>query len=119
MKKLILALLLVSSSVFAQPREWTTEEKTWAAAWLAVRAADWAQTREIARNPDRYWEVNPLIGRHPTLGQVNRFFVVSTALGLAAGHYLPEYRKSMYQFWFAIEGAAVLHNLRVGVNIRF
>lgn len=123
MKPVTIAFLLVAvlfhGCAQAQPREWTTEEKAWAAAWLAVRAADWAQTREIARNPDRFWEANPLLGRHPTLGQVNRHFIVSTGLGLAVAHYLPEHRKSMFQLWFAIEGAVVLHNLRVGVSIRF
>lgn len=35
---------------------------------------DWLQTSIVARNPTRYYEENPFLGKHPTPSQVNRWF---------------------------------------------
>jgi len=52
-------------------------------AYLALHVADWGQTRRIAKSPDTLHELNPLLGKHPTLGDVNRYFI-ATGLGHVA-----------------------------------
>lgn len=117
MKAAILALALLAMPAHAH--DWTASEKGWAAAWLATRAVDWAQTRHIARNPARFRELNPLLDRHPSLGDVNRYFIVSTAAMLLAAHYLPKYRKGMLQVWFAVGAGYVAHNASIGIRMEF
>ena len=117
MKAVLLALALLAMPAHAH--DWTAPEKGWAAAWLATRAVDWAQTRHIARNPARFHERNPLLDRHPSLGDVNRYFIVSTAAMLLAAHYLPKHRKGMLQVWFAVGAGYVAHNASIGIRMEF
>ena len=114
---LILALALLALPAHAH--DWTDSEKRWAAAWIATRAVDWAQTRHVARNPDRFREINPFFGRHPSLGEVNRNFVLTTAAGLLAAHYLPQYRKTMLQVWFAVGVGVTARNAAIGIRMEF
>ena len=117
MKAAILALALLAMPAHAH--DWTASEKGWAAAWLATRAVDWAQTRHIARHPDRFRELNPMLDPHPSLGEVNRMFLLTTAAGLLAAHYLPKYRKGMLQVWFAVGAVVVARNAHIGVRLEF
>ena len=103
----------------AQARDWTNEELGWGAAAAAVRLADWAQTRNIVRNPDRFREVNPLIGEHPSRGRVDGVFILGSALLFAAAHYFPEYRKSILQVYVVIGGGVVARNASIGVKMSF
>lgn len=100
MRAIVLCLALLALP--AQAREWTDEELRWGAALAVTRLVDWGQTRYIAKHPDRFREVNPLIGDHPSLGEVNRHFIVSTALMFAAAHYLPQYRTRLLQVYVVV-----------------
>lgn len=113
----VCALAFVSS--LAQARDWTAEEKGWAVAGVAAHIVDWGQTRHIARHPDKFRELNPLLPEHPTLGEVNRHFLVSTAVMLAAAHYLPQYRKAMLQVWVAVGVIGTARNAHIGVRFDF
>ena len=117
MRALMLAILLIAWPVSA--RDWTGEDIGWGAAAAAVRLADWAQTRNIVRNPDRFREANPIIGEHPSRGRVDGSFVLGSALLFGLAHYLPEYRKSILQWFVVLGGAAVARNARIGVRMRF
>lgn len=116
-RALVVVLLLLAAPVSAQ--DWSAEEKTWAAAWLTTMAVDWGQTRYIARHPDRFRELNPMLPDHPTLGQVNRHFLVGTALMFAAAHYMPTYRTGMLQVWFGLGVIGVARNAHLGVRFEF
>lgn len=117
MRALMLALLLIAWPVSA--RDWTGEEIGWGAAAAAVRLADWAQTRNIVRNPDRFREANPIIGEHPSRGRVDGAFVLGSALLFGLAHYLPQYRKQILQ-WFVVLGAGVVaRNAIIGVRMSF
>ena len=63
LKLIFAALLLVSFS--SQADEWTESDIKYEAAYLALHTVDWGQTRNIAKNPSRYSEVNPVLGKHP------------------------------------------------------
>lgn len=118
MRALALAILLIAWPVSA--RDWTGEELGWgAAAAAAVRLADWAQTRNITRNPDRFREVNPIIGEHPSKGRVDGAFVIGSALLFGLAHYLPEYRKQILQWFVVLGGGVVARNASIGVRMSF
>ncbi len=117
MRALMLAILLIAWPVSA--RDWTGEEIGWGAAAAAVRLADWAQTRNIVRNPDRFREVNPIIGEHPSMGRVDGVFILGSALLFAAAHYFPEYRRSILQVYVVIGSGVVARNASIGVKMSF
>ena len=37
---------------------------------------DWQQTRQIALHPERWGEMNPILGKHPTTGKVDTYFTI-------------------------------------------
>lgn len=117
MRALLLACLLIAGPVSA--RDWTGEEIGWGAAAAAVRLADWAQTRNIVRNSDRFREANPIIGEHPSRGRVDGSFVIGSALLFGAAHYWPQYRKQILQWFVVLGGGVVARNASIGVRMSF
>lgn len=115
----MIAVILLAFAGAAHARDWTASEKAWAAAWLATRAADWSQTRYIARHPEQFRETNQFLPDHPSLGEVNRHFIVSTALMFAAAHYLPQYRTRLLQVYVVVGAGYVVHNIGIGVRFQF
>ena len=76
MKHIILTILMLPMMAHA----WTTTQK---ALYLSAQSAtviDWAQTRYIAKNPDKFTEVNPLLGEKPSTDKVDAFMVARLAL---------------------------------------
>lgn len=57
---------------------------------LIVLCLDWLQTLQIARNPVRWFETNPVLGRHPSERRVHAWFgfVLAAYLASAFGLYL-------------------------------
>jgi hypothetical protein len=72
MSKIIYVLLGVQILVFLLPTnifaadEWSTQDKSLEATWQILHFIDWRQTRTIAKNPDKYREMNPILGEHPS-----------------------------------------------------
>lgn len=82
--------------------------------------ADWAQSRNVAANGLNYIEMNPLMGRHPSVDTVDVYFIgTATVLGLAT-HYLPsKWRKRLLTGWVVVGGISVGNNINVGVGFGF
>ncbi|MFZ2540349.1 MAG: hypothetical protein WAW75_01095 [Gallionella sp.] len=118
MFKFILALLLVSTSAFAD--EWTSADSKREAVYLTLHTLDWAQTRNIARNPDKWHEQNNILGKHPSVPQVDRYFIATAALQFAVAYYLPaEYRKAFQYLSIGHDAGFVAHNFSIGIGVRF
>lgn len=117
MKTIILFLLLISS---AQADEWTREDSYREATYLTLHTMDWAQTRNIARNPDKWHEQNSILGKHPSVGKVDGYFALTGLAHVAFSYCLPsEYRKAFQYVTIGIEGGAVAHNFSIGVGTKF
>jgi hypothetical protein len=70
MNKLILTvfLILIASPVQAEYRfaqDWTKTDTVLEAVYAGLTIVDWGQTRDIAKHPQQYSEMNPLLGKHP------------------------------------------------------
>lgn len=113
----LLALCLAVTPAYAA--DWTPHEKGWAAAALTFTLMDWAQTRHIARHPDRWRELNPLLPQHPTLGQVNRHFIRSIAAGAALVYFLPEYRLPILKTITVVQFGVTARNAYLGIRMEF
>jgi hypothetical protein len=121
MKKILSIILLsLSLNTYADSREWTEEEKRWGATAGALLLADWSTTRNMTRryNED-YYEQNPLLGRRPSAGAVNLYFLAVTPAVFLAADYFSDYRKEILQATSLIELIVVGNNLRIGLKFQF
>ena len=72
---------------------------------------DWSQTRYIAKNPDKFYEMNPLLGKHPSVLRVNLHFFLALLLALIPGYPIITF------IWWAMEVALVVNNYRIGIKL--
>jgi hypothetical protein len=100
--------------------DWTVEERTTFAVSSVLLVADWAQTRQIARNADLFHETNPILGAHPSTGCVNGYFAAALALNYVIGNSLPRgWRKVWFVGVQSVEANVVQHNLSIGLSLSF
>jgi hypothetical protein len=83
--------------------------------------SDWGQTRYIASHPQVYWEEdNPFLGKHPSMGQVNAWFIGSLAVNNGIMVVLPKkYRPYYAGAVTAYEAHLVIRNNSIGVKVDF
>ena len=81
---------------------------------------DWGQTRYIASNSDRFNELSPLLGDHPSIGKVNRHFVMSSIAIVGVAMILPsKYRKLFLGATAILEIGVTAHNRSIGIGMKF
>ena len=119
-----LAIIIICFLFFASPAAaydaWTKTDLALEGAAIGLMAADWAQTRTVSRNPDKYHETNPILGDHPSTDTVDRYFAASILGHVAVAHCIPaRWRQWWAGAFIAIEGATVGHNNSIGVGMRF
>lgn len=115
---IIIALIMV----FGVPAhaEWTHDDTRYQAAFIAAAVADWGQTLCIANNPDRFYETNFLLGRHPSSDRVNIYFPAAIVLHTVVAVALPpKYRRAWQLVWIGIETSMVLNNASIGIKLDF
>ena len=113
---LVIILVLIPSMAMS----WDSKDTYYQGAVVASLLVDMTQTLHIADNPDKYYEMNPLLGAHPSKEKVVGYFmggiVTHTAIAMALP---PEYRRIWQCVWIGIEGATVYRNYNVGVKFDF
>ena len=116
---LIVMLVLITSNAFAFDK-WSKVDYSLAAAALTVDTIDWLQTRYIADHPNKFYELNPIIGRHPSTEKVNTYFISTILIGAGIAYVLPsKWRKVWLGSCTAIELGVTAHNFDVGIGLRF
>jgi hypothetical protein len=117
---LVGTLLLISTGVFADNRAWTGEEKAWLGTAVAFTVTDWATTRNLSRRYNEgYYENNPILGKHPSTGRVDLYFVSAGLLGYAIADNLDQNRKLFLQGWTAVGIFYTNRNLGIGLKMKF
>ena len=120
LSRAMVCALAIAATPATAADEWTVPQATKATALAVLTVADWAQTRNIARHPERWHETNPMLGRHPSVGDVDKHFAVASLIGAAALHALPtRYRDWALNAGLVIEAGCVANNLRLGIGIKF
>lgn len=125
-------LLLVCSQ--ARADYWSNDRLTNSViiASNVLTVMDWAQTRHIADNPERFMETGPAadeIGIHPTTGEVNRYFIQTLIVWNGIGYFLPDSVTTFGKTWSpkqvfyisltAYEGSYVMNNRQIGIRMQF
>jgi hypothetical protein len=118
--RLLLAFVLLSGCASAQ---WTTADTIRQGAIVALQAADYFQTRTIATETYsgtdclRWTEQNPILGEHPTVGQVNAFFITAIAANALVSYLLPPTWRMGWQYLsVGYQGNVVLDNHNAGIS---
>lgn len=110
----------VMGSAQAADEEWTTLQKVAYTTSIAANIIDWGQTRTIAKNPDKYRELNTFLGDHPSVARVNNYFIGTTALLAVLPHMSDTYRKYMMPMVAAGLTLNIARNhFKVGLKISF
>lgn len=124
MKKVIIstmlavsALLIISTSAYAA---WSRPDTYREIASESLLFIDYSQTYNIANTPDRFYEHNPILGRHPSIGRVNLYFISSMILHPIISYILPSKVRPYFQYiTIGIETSCIANNMRVGIGMRF
>jgi len=118
----LLCMLLLPQARAAEP--WDTTDKVLGTTAVALQIVDWGQTRYIAKHPEQYRESGPVtkrvIGEHPSVGQVDAYFVVYIATTLLIADRLsPPIRKVFLGVTSVIQISVTAHNRSIGVKMSF
>lgn len=104
----------------ARAADWTRTDSAFQIASSALIVADWAQTREIAKHPERWRETNLILGEHPSRGKVNAYFAACLVGNAAIAYALPApYRRWWQIATVVVEAGYVAHNYHLGIRVSF
>ena len=111
MRWLVLIIFVVTSC------SWNRTDKAIFVTGMSLKAVDYIQTREIARNPN-YYELNPIIGKYPSKEKVTVYFALGGLMYYLVANWLPErWRTPWLSFWATASFTCVVHNHRIGIRI--
>ena len=122
---LVVTFLVVPFAVHAEEsnRKWSKIDRVFQATSILAIAADWNQTRQIAKNPKLYYEngvAEVVLGRHPSLSRVNWYFAGSMILNTAIAYALPNPYRRMFQIGSIVyEAYWINNNYGIGIRINF
>jgi hypothetical protein len=104
----------------AAPEDWSTSTRALTGLSMALTVADWGQTRMIARNPQTYRELNPILGPHPSQSRVDAYMIGYLATQYLIAEYAPEPMKTLLlTYVLVVQAKAVGNNRSIGLQIRF
>jgi len=115
---LLFSVFILSASCGG--REWTKTDTALEAVWQVGHVADWMQTRQVAKHPAQWEELNPILGKHPSVGKVDTYM-----LGAALAHYgisyaLPKEYRGIWQYIsITVKYGVVGYNSAIGVSVKW
>ena len=120
-KKLLVTVLMSFSTLsWADNRTWTSEEKAWLGTAAAFTVTDWATTRNLSRRYNEgYYENNPILGKYPSTGRVDLYFISAGLIGYTIADNLDQNRKMFLQAWTAVGIFYTNRNLGIGLKMKF
>jgi hypothetical protein len=97
--------------------KWIPENTALLATDFVLTGLDYGQTKYIARHPDKYYEKNTILGKHPSESSVNTYFPLYFIAKNAITVALPNPYRLIWQG--ALVGADsyyVIHNKGMGIG---
>lgn len=84
-----------------------------------MTVVDWGQTQDI-RNHNGMIELNPILGRSPSRGAVNAYFISVLAIHPVISIALPESCRTIWQsIYIGVEWTAISSNYNGGLRLSF
>ncbi len=116
---IIFIILLMTGTALAQDK-FTKEDWAREIAWGTLHLIDLGQTLNIAKDPKHYHEINPILGKHPKVGDVYAVFIFSAFAHPVVSYLLPNpYRKAFQYVTIGMTGMAVINNFSIGLRLDF
>jgi hypothetical protein len=132
----MLAIVALLWHVRASAQEWTDGDWVRQGSWEVLHILDWAQTRDVARNPQRFIENNPAMGEHPSVKRVDSYMGAWLLIHPAISHALPRlgallpenlqralgvrhWREGWQYVTLGVKAGAVYNNFTLGVRADF
>ncbi|MBW2610685.1 MAG: hypothetical protein JRC68_10140 [Deltaproteobacteria bacterium] len=113
---MILLALCLPGCIHSDP--WTKTDKILEGTYLTLHCVDWLQTRSA--DWDEFYETNPILGRAPSKGKVDLYFLGTGILHPIITHVLPQkYRKYWQAVTIGMEAYTVGNNYHIGMRIGF
>lgn len=118
--KILFSMILFLVLASPAHADWTKKDTVYQLTYTVLHLIDWGQTLDIARNPDDFYEMNPILGEHPSVGRVNTYNIVSLITHTAISYYLPpKYRRWWQVSAIGVKVILVSHNNNIGVKVSF
>ena len=116
MKLLLLILLLFPFT--ASSKELTQSQKVGELAFQTANFIDMLQTIEIVEHSDRWYETNPILGKHPRKNEVITYFMIRGSLHYQITKWLPEkFKIPWLTVTFFPQIPIIEHNHNLGIRI--
>jgi len=118
-----LALALPTQAEEENPNRWTLMDTSLELTFATGLMIDWMQTTYLTRGvppPGENWtESNPLLGKHPSRGRVNVYFLTCLIGHVGIAYLLPKPWRTWWQLsGISIEAYSVGSNYSVGFGLR-
>ena len=118
MKKLLLSLTLILWLSTANSEELSKAEKVGELSFQVVNFIDMMQTIEIVQHSDRWYETNPILGKHPQQHEVITYFMIRGATHYHITKWLPKkFRPAWLTVTFLPQIPLIEHNHNLGIRI--
>lgn len=116
---LVLAFVLIASPVHGADK-WTDGDIAREVVFQAMHVIDYHQTMNVVNHPDKYRELNPVIGEHPSRDRLNAFMFTGAVLHIGVTHFLPAKWRPYWQYLtIGIKAGCIVQNLNTGLRIDF
>lgn len=107
-------VLFFSRSALAD--NWNTTDYVMLGASSTLLVLDWAQTRDLVRS-ENYRERNPILGEHPNVGDVDKYFATALLLNAGIAYLLPQTPRRLFLgAVILVETGTVIQNYRIGLR---
>lgn len=121
MKPIVLLLIVAALySCNSHADDWTMGDTVRQSILLGVTFIDYKQTTNIAEHPEKWHEISPILGSHPSRDKVNLYFLATAALQFGTAYILPVKIRELYQYgYIGYEAGFVDNNFRLGIQAKF
>ena len=100
--------------------DWSEQDITLEMTYQVFHFIDWRQTRWIAKHPDDYCELNPILGKHPSTTEVDLYFIGTALLHPLITDLLPEKYRPIWQgITIGMSATCVGWNFSLGIGFDF
>ena len=116
----VIIFCLITLCTYAHAAEMTKKDLLLESTWMALHFVDWRQTVHVAKHPQEFEEMNPILGRHPSVGRVNLYMAAGMVLHPLVSYVLPQPYKKWWQYvTIGLSGGCVVNNFTIGVKMSF
>lgn len=122
--KIVLMILFLALTSPAHA-DWTKTDTAFQVGYSILHVIDWGTTRDIAKNPNKFHELNPILGKHPSVGEVDTYMTLSLIGHTVVSSLLPsEYKGWHVRRWWqgmtiGFKGGLVINNFSIGLKVNF